>query len=61
MRNAIKKFNSHIYLYYEYKALLKIKSKSFYRDKIYKKWVDKERKAKTIIDENKKQYYFEVE
>ena len=55
MRNTIKNFNSHIYLYYEYKALLKIKSKSFSRDKIYKQ---KKRSAKTIIDENKKQYYF---
>tara|TARA_R100000700_G_C3157317_1_gene134255 strand:- start:61 stop:342 length:282 start_codon:yes stop_codon:yes gene_type:complete len=54
MRNSIKKFNSHIYLYYEYKSLLKIKSKSFSRDKIYKQ---KKRTAKTIIDENKKKYY----
>lgn len=55
MRNTIKKFNSHIYLYYEYKALLKIKSESFSRDKFYK---PKKRDANTIIDENKKQYYF---
>lgn len=55
MRNSIKKFNSHIYLWYEYKALIKIKSESFLRDKIYKQ---KKRPSNTIIDENKKQYYF---
>jgi len=54
MRNTIKKFNSHIYLYYEYKALLKIKSESFSRDKFYR---PKKRNANTIINENKKQYY----
>ena len=55
IRNTLKKFNSHIYLWYEYKALLKIKSKSFSRDFIYK---PKKRTAKTIINENKKQYFF---
>ena len=51
MRNTIKKFNSHIYLYYEYKALLKIKAETFNRDYFIK---SKKRTAKTITDENKK-------
>ncbi len=55
MRNTIKKFNSHIYLYYEYKALLKIKAETFNRDYFVKA---KKRIAKTITDENKKKYYF---
>ena len=55
MRNTIKNFNSHIYLWYEYKALIKIKSESFLRDKLHKQ---KKRKAKTILGENLKEFYF---
>ena len=56
MRNTTdKNFNHHVYTWYEYNAILKIKSESFSRDKFYR---PKKRNAKTIIDENKKQYYF---
>lgn len=52
MRNTIKKFNSHIYLWYEYKAIKNIKAQNFTR-----KILTKSKEPKTIIDENKKQYY----
>ena len=56
MRNTTNKnFNHHVYTWYEYKAILKIKSESFSRDKFYR---PKKRNANTIINENKKQYYF---
>ena len=52
MRDTIKNFNSHLYLWYEYKALKKIKDSNFTR-----KILTKTKEPKTIIDENKKKYY----
>lgn len=55
MRNTLKKFNHHIYKWYEYKAIKKIKAETFNRDYFVK---SKKRKAKTILGENLKEFYF---